>query len=109
MVARLLSTNAYFVVREVVSSAEYYRDVLGFEFNEFWGDPPMFVMVRRDGLQIMLRQGNTGTTAMPNQRFSSAAFNAYFYVDDVDALYAEFIQRGACTLYAPESQPHGCR
>jgi len=33
-------------------SAEYYRDVLGFSFNRYWGEPPCFVMLERDGVQL---------------------------------------------------------
>ena len=36
------------LVDDVFESAEFYRDVLGFRFEQFWGDPPRFVMVRRD-------------------------------------------------------------
>ena len=43
-----------FVVDDVVKSAEYYRDVLGFSFNRYWGDPPCFVMVERDGVEFFL-------------------------------------------------------
>ena len=58
--AQLLRVNPYFLVENVFESAEYYRDVLGFHFHQFWGEPPQFVMVIRDGLQVMLHQP-TGT------------------------------------------------
>ena len=53
-----------FVVDDVVKSAEYYRDVLGFSFNRYWGEPPCFVMLERDGVQFFL-SGN-GTKAQPD-------------------------------------------
>ena len=63
--AHLLATSACFVVGDVFSSAEYYRDTLGFSFDTFFGDPPSFVMLRRDGIVVMLKQlpGATSQTA----------------------------------------------
>jgi uncharacterized glyoxalase superfamily protein PhnB len=33
----------------------------------------------------------------------------YFWVDDVDALYKEFVERGAKIDYELCDQPYGCR
>lgn len=60
--AKLGAINPYFLVDDVYKAAEYYRDVLGFHFDQFWGEPPAFVMVRRDGIQIMLRQPEKAST-----------------------------------------------
>ena len=38
----------YFLVDDVFATAEFYRDFLGFTFNEFFGDPPSFTIVERD-------------------------------------------------------------
>ena len=46
----------YFIVDDVVTTANYYRDSLGFDYERFWGDPPRFCMVRRNGIIIMLSQ-----------------------------------------------------
>lgn len=109
--ARLLGINPYFLVDDVYKSAEYYRDVLGFSFDQFWGEPPRFVMVRRDGLMIMLRQPLEGgkTTMRPNKLGIEHSFDAYAYVDDVDGLYTELKERGAALLHEPHDQPHDCR
>ena len=95
--AQLLAINPYFLVDDVYKSAEYYRDVLGFEFQQFWGERPAFVMLHRDGVQSMLRQPATAgdSVARPNRRRTSHALDAYVYVKDVDALYAELRESGA--------------
>ena len=36
----------YFLVDDVFTTAEFYRDVLGFTFDEFFGDPPSFTIVK---------------------------------------------------------------
>jgi len=109
---QLLAINPYFLVEDVHRSAEYYRDVLGFSFDQFWGDPPAFVMVRRDGVQIMLREPadeRRPGVARPNKGVLRHSFDAYVYVRDVDRLHDELRARGARILYPPCDQPHDCR
>ena len=109
--AELQRINPFFLVDDVYASAEHYRDVFGFHFEQFWGEPPSFVMVRRDAIQIMLRQGTDPTRKLPrpNNTVAEHTFDAYVYVDDVDALYRELAGRGAKLLYEPCDQPHDCR
>lgn len=109
---QLLRINPYFLVDDVFASAEHYRDVYGFHFDQFYGQPPSFVMVRRDDIQIMLRQpiGVEKTSIMqPNRRAMDHTFDAYIYVLDVDALYQELHGNGAKLLGEPHNQPHDCR
>jgi predicted lactoylglutathione lyase len=46
----------YFIVDDVVATANYYRDSLGFDYDRLWGEPPAFCMVRRNGVVVMLSQ-----------------------------------------------------
>jgi hypothetical protein len=39
------SISPSFLVDDVVATAEYYRDVLGFSFDRYWGEPPCFVIL----------------------------------------------------------------
>ena len=109
---QLLAINPYFLVNDVFATAEHYRDVFGFRFDQFWGEPPRFVMDMRDGLQIMLRQPDVtvpGGIMRPNRSAIAFSFDAYVYVADADALYAELQSRGAKLLGEPCTQPHDCR
>jgi hypothetical protein len=38
------SIAPYFVVDDVVATANFYRDKMGFDYERFWGDPPCFCM-----------------------------------------------------------------
>ena len=62
----------YFIVDDVVATANYYREKLGFHYDRFWGDPPCFCMVTRSGIIIMLSQlevtGQCGLTAVWTRR-----------------------------------------
>jgi predicted enzyme related to lactoylglutathione lyase len=105
------SIAPYFIVDDVVATAEFYRDVLGFGYERFWGDPPAFCMVRRRGVIIMLAQFERPGGMRPNRLAhpQGDAWDAYIWVDDADALHAEFAARGATIVRAPCDQPYGCR
>ena len=97
---QMLEVAPYLVVADVEESARYYRDKLGFEFDEIYGDPASFVILSRDGIAIMLRQGpvTQGTG-------SSERVDAYIWVTDVLALADELFNRGADVVGAPVDRP----
>jgi len=101
----------YFLVDDVMATAHYYRDKLGFTFERFWGEPPCFCMVWRAGVVIMLSQSTTTGLMRPNPVADPKreAWDAYVWVDDADALYAEFKSRGVRIAREICDQPYGCR
>jgi uncharacterized glyoxalase superfamily protein PhnB len=99
------SIAPYFIVDDVVATANYYRDTLGFSYERFWGDPPNFCMVWRRGVIIMLGQVGTAGAMRPNRE----TWDAYVWIDDADALYAEYQAKGATIARAICDQPYGCR
>lgn len=64
------------------ATAEFYRDVLGFTFDEFFGDPPSFTIVERDDACIMFRQVRPAKPAVarPNRSVMDETFDAYINV-----------------------------
>ncbi len=99
-----------FLVDEVVKTTEYYRDVLGFSFDRYWGEPPCFVIVFRDSAYIFL--SNPGATGLlrPNRKaHPDAAWDAYIWVQDIEALQREFTAKGAKIIRGPESTFYGTR
>jgi predicted enzyme related to lactoylglutathione lyase len=102
--ARLLATSACFVVADVFSSAEYYRDVLGFSFDTFFCDPPSFVILQRDGIAVMLKQ-LAGARAQTAEAGPPAFLDAYFWVSDLDGLADELRERGAHFAVEPTERP----
>src|SRR2546430_15597803 len=87
-VCRMTRAVPYFLVDDVFATAEFYRDVLGFTFDEFFGDPPSFTIVERDDVRIMFRQVRPAKVAVarPNRSIMDETFDAYVYVSDVDQL-----------------------
>src|SRR6185436_6194013 len=105
------SIAPYFIVDDVVATANYYRDKLGFHFERFWGEPPAFCMVKRSGIVIMLSQLPTTGVMRPN-RFADPegeSWDAYIWVEDADVLYGEFTARSVKIARAICDQPYGCR
>ncbi|MCC5848819.1 MAG: VOC family protein [Verrucomicrobia bacterium] len=96
-------------VQDVVSAAKHYRDAMGFSYDRFWGDPPGFVILKRDGMFVMLKQAEDPKHVVPHWTVSDKLWNIYFWVSDVDALHAEFVSRGAKIDYGICDQPYGCR
>ena len=110
MVGRRWSIAPYLLVNDVVATATYYRDSLGFGYERFWNDPPSFCMVERSGVVIMLAQHAPGATR-PNRLADPEgdAWDAYVWIDDADALHAEFALKGVRITRAICDQPYGCR
>jgi hypothetical protein len=98
-----LETAPYLLVDDVVSTAEYYRDKLGFDFNSFFGEPPGFVIVKRNSARIMFRRApeTARPAAQPNDARFHEAFDLYVWVSDVDKLADELRARGADIVSGP--------
>jgi catechol 2,3-dioxygenase-like lactoylglutathione lyase family enzyme len=93
----------YFLVDDVFATAEFYRDILGFTFDEFFGNPPGFTIVERDDVRIMFRQVRPAksTVAHPNRSVMDETFDAYIYVSDVDKLATELRAKQADIVEGP--------
>jgi uncharacterized glyoxalase superfamily protein PhnB len=100
----------YFVVDDVVATANYYRDKLGFHYR-LWNEPPSFGMVEREGVVIMLAQFEITGVTRPNRTVDpeEAAWDAYIWVDDADALYEEFKSKGVKIARDISDKLYGCR
>jgi len=108
--ARLLMVSPEFIVPDVVKSAEYYRDTLGFKVLGFFLDPPVYAMVERDSVVIHFGKVAAEHQAAPNHtRRPSLGLDAYIWVSDLDALHAELKDRGARIIEGPVMRVYKCR
>jgi predicted enzyme related to lactoylglutathione lyase len=105
------SIAPYLIVDDVVATANYYRDKLGFQYNRFWGEPPCFCMVHRSGIVIMLGQLERTGVMRPNRTVDpeGGAWDAYIWIDNSDALHAELKSKGVKIARDLCDQPYGCR
>jgi predicted enzyme related to lactoylglutathione lyase len=106
---KLLASAPVLLVKDVVASANYFRDVAGFQYDEFYGDPPCFCISERDGLRLMLAKADDPAQIKPFWQIQANIWNAYFWVDDADALYHEMQAKGGKMDYGPCTKPYGVR
>jgi hypothetical protein len=78
-----------FLVKDVVRAAAYYRDKLGFEIGPYFREPPVFVIIQRDGVAIQLKRMSGGRGGS-NRDWNDESYDAYIWVEDVDRLCQEF-------------------
>lgn len=100
---KLLRSAPYFPVSDVARTARYYEEVIGFRTEYGAGDPPEFAICSRDGLSIMLKRVPNPESIRPNES-QGGTWDAFFWVDDVLALHAELVGRGATVVYGPMLQ-----
>jgi predicted enzyme related to lactoylglutathione lyase len=83
-------------VPDVVVTAAFYRDVLGFTWD--FGDDT-YAVVWRDNSAIHFVKDQT----------SPSGIHLFQWVKDVDAYYDEVVGRGAFIAKEPTNQPYGIR
>jgi catechol 2,3-dioxygenase-like lactoylglutathione lyase family enzyme len=97
-----------FVVPDVVKTAEFYRDKLGFEILGFFADPPVYAMVRRDSAEIHFGKADSKNVQMNEMVRRGLGTDAYIFVTDVNALYQEFVERGVEITEGPIRRIYNC-
>ena len=107
--AKFTASAPVLFVRDVHAAAAHYEAAMGFKLGQFYGEPPSFTIIGRDGMYVMLKQIDDHTQIVPRHTVSHGLWDMYFWVDDVDALFAEFAARGAKIDYELCDQPYGCR
>lgn len=131
----LTGSAPMFLVDDVAKTAEWYRDVLGFEIGDYFREDhephehdehgnhiggfeheadslgePVFVILARDGMRLMLgKTVERGHGVMSNRDFKEYASDAYFWADDVEPLFAVAKAGGARVLEAPTTRFYGIR
>ena len=112
---RFDAVTPQFTVPDLVKTAQYYHDVLGFQISSFWDGeravqipkgPVFFAIVCRDHVQVFFNQADGSE---PRSGRADGAHDAYFHVAGVDALCAELRRRGADILEEPQDRVYGQR
>ena len=105
--AKLLVAFPQFRVADVVKTAEYYRDVFGFQIGDYFGSPPVFVHIHRDN--VVLQIGNLQDPQAGTRAPGGVGCNAYLWTNDVDALAVELRGRKADIVEGPVERQYACR
>ena len=103
--ANIIRAAPYFPVPDVSSIGTYYRDVLGFQCEYAAGEPAEFALYSRNGFAVMFRRVQDPSLICPNEK-QGGTWDAFFWVNDVEALYDELTLQGASVVYPLVIQPY---
>jgi catechol 2,3-dioxygenase-like lactoylglutathione lyase family enzyme len=110
-----ISAVPQFAVADLVRTAEYYRDQLGFQIAGYWDGErvspggnasSVFAIVWRDQVQVFFNRADQPDA---HTRGAEDAPDAYFRVTGIDALAEELRTRGADIVDGPEDRVYGQR
>jgi len=86
-------------VKDIMEAVEFYRDVLGFQVDFTYGEPPGHAGVHKEQACVHFT----------SSRSTPASGWLYIIVDDVDALHAEYQKRGLKVVEELATYPWGMR
>lgn len=92
------SVTPFFIVDDLTETIQFYQSRLGFQVLHKGGDEQgdFWAMLGRDQVMLMFKAITPEVHPQPNSsRHEWAAWDAYVYTSDPDALYTEFLARNA--------------
>jgi len=107
---KLINAVIVFVVQDAQKTANYYQEVLGFRVVEHFDKEEKFAALYRDAVEIIVVQSRYGEVISNQERYG-AGYDAYLDpedVEDVDALYMEWKEKGAKIVSPPSLTSYGC-
>jgi uncharacterized glyoxalase superfamily protein PhnB len=126
MAPKVTGVAPMFLVDDVVRTAEWYRDALGFSIGEYYSDDhghddegndipgsageAQFVIIDNGGHRLMLgKTVRRGHGVQSNFSYKEYSGDAYFWCEGVDQIFARAKGANAEILLAPETQFYGIR
>jgi len=106
--AKLTGSAQIFLVKDVLAASDYYRDKMGFDCT-LLGEPVQFCIAGRDNHHVMLAQAEHQRISEPRTKTIPDMWDAYFWVDDIEAFYVELDQRGVIIDYGLKVANYGVK
>ena len=66
--SKIIGSAPILLVNDVIASAKYYRDKVGFNYDFFGGEPLEFCILYRDGFHLMLKQVEDEKFIVPHHK-----------------------------------------
>ena len=102
------------LVNDMPTMVRFYRDVLGFEITEEENAENVYLV--KDGTLFMLYERKNFEKITSRKYEYLKGFNGHFEIalyvdtfDQVDSEYARAIEKGACSILEPTTEPWGQR
>lgn len=102
---KLAAHATVLLVDDIVRATDFYRDKLGFEVTFYEANPRHYAYAARDDVYVHFACV-AGVPPRPNH---PEMFDLYIYVDDLDSLHRELVERGAELLEGPVERDYGMR
>jgi len=96
--APVLNVNS----RTMKPTIKFFSEKLGFNINTAVGKEPRFAMLCRDNITVML-------SCKPMIPWPHKGWAIYIWVEDIDALVAEFATRHLSLISGPIVKEYGCK
>jgi uncharacterized glyoxalase superfamily protein PhnB len=96
-----------FFTLDIPATLAYYKEKLGFECLGTWQDPPVYAIVARDERAIHFRCA--GPPIANPDKYADELLDAYLFVENADALYAEYAARGVAFTRELSNMPWNSR
>lgn len=96
-----------FFTLDIPRTLAYYKTNLGFDCLGTWQDPPVYAIVARDDQAVHFRCAAPPT---PNpDKYEEEFLDAYFFIENADALFAEYDANGVEFTRTPANMPWNSR
>ena len=95
------------VVPDVVKAAEFYRDKFGFELIDYFLDPPVYAMLRRDEVEIHFGKGDGDEIKTNESLRRGLGHDIYIIVSDIEGVFRELSDAGVEIVEGPIKRIYG--
>jgi catechol 2,3-dioxygenase-like lactoylglutathione lyase family enzyme len=96
--------GAHLPVINLRQTLDYYRDVLGFSEEWTWGDTDGGI--KKDDMRLLFGEDPAYTALINNE---SNRFNLIWFVDNIEAVFSEFLERKIEIASALKKYPYGMK
>lgn len=93
--------------QDVPRALAFWEGTLGFAIGNSWGEPTSFAILRRDLARVMIGAAAPGYSIPHVRDGRTALWDAYFWVNDARAIFADMKARGATFDYELYEQEYG--
>jgi uncharacterized glyoxalase superfamily protein PhnB len=96
------------VVMDVQKTAEYYKEVLGFNIIGIIATPPVYAMVERDGFQVHFAKSDH-KNVKTNREFRSISHDFIIWVPEIDSFFEELQSKNVKIIETIVRRTYGSR
>ena len=106
---KLYGSAPVLMVHDVVKTAEFYKDKLGFHFNRYWGEPPSFCILHKDQFSVIINKIDSEKALVKNDDVCKDFWDIYFWIEDVSVYYKYLVENDVPILQPLTDKPYGVR